>query len=190
MAGNKREWSMSRVGKKPIPVPDKTKITYKDRIITVQAEKGTLTRTIHPAVDLNIKDGVISVNVVKDDRKSRALQGLTRSLVANMVTGVNTGFERILEIHGIGYRAVINGNRIEFNLGYSQPVNFDLPEGISGTVDKKNVIRLTGIDKELLGQTAASIRQLRPPERYKGKGIKYAEEHIQRKAGKTGVKVV
>ena len=180
---------MSRVGKTPIPVPDKTKITYKNRVITVQAEKGALTMSIHPAVDLKIEDRVISVNVVKDDRKSRALQGLTRSLVANMVTGVNTGFERILEIHGIGYRAVINGNRIEFNLGYSKPVNFDLPEGISATIDKKNVIRLACIDKELLGHTAASIRRLRPPERYNGKGIKYAEERILRKAGKTGVKV-
>jgi len=189
MTGDKREWSMSRVGKTPIPVPDKTKITYKNRVITVQAEKGALTMSIHPAVDLKIEDRVISVNVVKDDRKSRALQGLTRSLVANMVTGVNTGFERILEIHGIGYRAVINGNRIEFNLGYSKPVNFDLPEGISATIDKKNVIRLACIDKELLGHTAASIRRLRPPERYNGKGIKYAEERILRKAGKTGVKV-
>ena len=180
---------MSRVGKAPIQIPDKTTIDYKNRVITVKAEKGVLSRSIHPAVELKIKDNIIAVDVVKDDRKSRALQGLTRSLVANMVTGVNTGFERILEIHGIGYRAVISGNRIELNLGYSQPVNFDLPEGISATVDKKNVIKLTGIDKELLGHTAASIRQLRPPERYKGKGIKYAEEHIQRKAGKTGVKM-
>jgi large subunit ribosomal protein L6 len=107
-----------------------------------------------------------------------------------MVTGVTKGFERVLEIHGIGYRAILNGNRIEFNIGYSHPVNFDLPEGVSVTIDKRNVIKLSGIDKELLGHTAASIRRLRPPERYKGKGIKYAEEHIQRKAGKTGVKVV
>ena len=113
-----------------------------------------------------------------------------RSLVSNMVICVNEGFERILEIHGIGYRAVLNDNRIEFNLGHSHPVNFDLPESVLATVDKKNVIRLTGIDKELLGHTAAAIRRLRPPERYKGKGIKYAEEHIQRKAGKAGVKVV
>ena len=180
---------MSRVGKMPIKIPDEIKITYKDRMITVSSEKGSLKRSIHPLVDLKIEDGIIRVNVIKDDRKSRAIQGLTRSLVFNMVAGVSNGFERVLEIHGIGYRAMLNDNRIEFNLGHSHPVNFDLPEGVSATVDKKNVIRLTGIDKELLGHTAAAIRRLRPPERYKGKGIKYAEERIQRKAGKTGVKV-
>jgi len=179
---------MSRVGKAPIPIPDNIKVKYKDRVITVESEKGSLTRGIHPAVDLKIEDGMIRVDVIKNNRTNRSLRGLTRSLVANMVTGVTKGFERVLEIHGIGYRAILNGNRIEFNLGYSHPVNFDLPEGVSATVDKKNVIRLTGIDKELLGHTAASIRRLRPPERYKGKGIKYAEERIQRKAGKTGVK--
>lgn len=179
---------MSRVGKTPIPIPDNIKIKYKGRVITVESKKGSLTRAIHSAVDLKIEDGMIRVDVVNDNRTNRALRGLTRSLIANMVTGVTKGFERVLEIHGIGYRAILNGNQIEFNLGYSHPVNFDLPEGVSATVDKKNVIRLTGIDKELLGHTAASIRRLRPPERYKGKGIKYAEERIQRKAGKTGVK--
>jgi large subunit ribosomal protein L6 len=179
---------MSRVGKTPIQIPDKTTIDYKNRVITVKAEKGTLSRSIHPAVELEIKDGVIEVHVVKDDRQSRALQGLTRSLVNNMVTGVTQGFEKVLEIHGIGYRAMLNGNRIDFTLGHSHPVSFDLPKGISASIDKKNVIRLNGIDKELLGKTAASIRQLRPPEQYKGKGIKYAQERIQRKAGKTGVK--
>jgi len=179
---------MSRVGKAPISIPDNIKIKYVDRVITVESEKGVLTRAIHPAVDLKIEDGMIRVDVVDNNRTNRALRGLTRSLVANMVTGVTKGFERILEIHGIGYRAILNDNRIEFNIGYSHPVNFDLPEGVSATVDKKNVIRLTGIDKELMGHTAASIRRLKPPERYKGKGIKYAEERIQRKAGKTGVK--
>jgi large subunit ribosomal protein L6 len=179
---------MSRVGKKPITIPDKTKITYKDGLITVQGEKGVLSRQIHAAVDLKIKDGTINVDLVKDDRNSRALRGLTRSLVANMVTGVSKGFERILEINGIGYRAMISGNTIEFNIGYSSPVKFDLPKGISASVDKRNIIKLSGIDKELLGQTAASIRRLRPPESYKGKGIKYAEERIQRKAGKAGAK--
>jgi large subunit ribosomal protein L6 len=179
---------MSRVGKAPISIPDKIKITYKDRILTVQGEKGTLARPVHSAVDLKIEDGTILVNVLNDDRTSRALRGLTRSLVANMVIGVSNGFERVLEINGIGYRAVLSGSCIEFNLGYSHPVKFDLPKGISASIDKKNVIRLTGIDKELLGHTAASIRRLRPPESYKGKGIKYAEERIQRKAGKAGAK--
>jgi large subunit ribosomal protein L6 len=126
--------------------------------------------------------------MVTETRENNALQGLTRSLVANMVTGVSNGFERVLEINGIGYRAELKGNSIVFSLGYSQPIDFNLPEGVAATVEKNNVVKLMGIDKELLGRTAASIRQLRPPEPYKGKGIKYAEEHIQRKAGKTGTK--
>jgi large subunit ribosomal protein L6 len=179
---------MSRVGKKPIPVPDKAKITYKDRVLIVKGDKGSLTREIHPAVDLEIADNVIKVLLIKDDRESRALQGLTRSLVANMVTGVSTGFERVLEINGIGYRAELKGQNIIFNLGFSNPVTFPLPEGVSATSEKNNIVKLSAIDKELLGRTAASIRQLRPPEPYKGKGIKYAEEYVQRKAGKTGTK--
>jgi large subunit ribosomal protein L6 len=185
---SKEERSMSRVGKKPIPVPDKTKIQYQNRVITVQGEKGTLTRELHPAVDLQIENNVIHVTMEKETRENQALQGLTRSLVANMVTGVSNGFERVLEINGIGYRAELKGTRIVFNLGYSQPIDFDLPEGVSANIEKNNVVKLSGIDKELLGRTAATIRQLRPPEPYKGKGIKYAEEYIQRKAGKTGTK--
>lgn len=179
---------MSRVGRKPIPIPDKIKITYKDRHISVEGQKGSLQKTVHPAVDLDIGKDEIRVKVVRDDRKSRALQGLTRSLVANMVIGVHDGFERMLEINGIGYRAKVEGNRIQFNLGYSHPISLDLPEGITASVAKNNVIKLAGIDKEKLGQTAAAIRRLRPPEPYKGKGIKYAGEYIQRKAGKTGTK--
>jgi len=179
---------MSRVGKKPIPVSGKTKITYKDRLITVQGEKGTLTRTIHPSMDLAIETDTITVTMAKETQENRALQGLTRSLVANMVTGVDQGFKKVLEINGIGYRASLSGNTIVLNLGFSHPINFDLPKGISAEVDKNNTITLSGIDKELLGQTAASIRSLRPPEPYKGKGIKYADEYVQRKAGKTGTK--
>lgn len=179
---------MSRVGKKPIPLPGKTKITYKDRVITVQGEKGTLTRTVHPAIDLEVENDTIRVTMEQETRENRALQGLTRSLVANMVIGVNTGFKRVLEINGIGYRASVSGSTIVFNLGFSHPVNFDLPDGIAAEIDKNNTVTLSGINKELLGQTAASIRSLRPPEPYKGKGIKYAEEYIQRKAGKTGTK--
>ncbi len=179
---------MSRVGKKPIQIPDKIKVTYKDRLLMVKGPKGTLTRSIHPAVDLNIEPKNIQVSVIVDSRTNRAYQGLMRSLIQNMVTGVNIGFERVLEINGIGYRAMLKGNRIELNLGFSHPVQFDLPEGISASIDRKNVIKLNGIDKELLGQTAASIRQLKPPEPYKGKGVKYAEERIKLKAGKTGTK--
>ncbi len=178
---------MSRIGKKPIPIPDKIKITYDNRVINVQGEKGNLSRTIHQALDLKIEDGVITVIPKKDDKNSNALQGLTRTLVSNMITGVSKGFERVLEINGIGYRAELSGNNIVFNLGYSHPINFGIPAGVSVSVEKSNV-RLSGIDKEQLGHMAAAIRRLRPPEPYKGKGVKYVEEHIQRKAGKTGTK--
>jgi large subunit ribosomal protein L6 len=179
---------MSRVGKKPISIPDKVDVSLQDRLVTVKGSKGTLSRTIHDDVNLDINGNVIQVMIQNEDRKSRALQGLTRSLVDNMVTGVSNGFERVLEINGIGYRAEVKGQALVLNLGYSNPVNFDLPDGVSASVDRNTVIRLTAIDKEKLGQTAASIRKLRPPEPYKGKGIKYAEERIIRKAGKTGTK--
>jgi large subunit ribosomal protein L6 len=179
---------MSRVGKKPISVPEKVDVSYKDRLITVKGRKGTLSRTIHDDVDLKLEDNQIQVEIRQQDRKTRALQGLTRSLVDNMVTGVSSGFERVLEINGIGYRAEVKGQSLVLNLGFSNPVNFDLPDGVSASVDRNTIIKLTAIDKEKLGQTAASIRKLRPPEPYKGKGIKYAEERIIRKAGKTGTK--
>ncbi|MFP4346815.1 MAG: 50S ribosomal protein L6 [Thermodesulfobacteriota bacterium] len=179
---------MSRVGKKPIPVADKTKISYKDRVLTVQGEKGSLTRTIHPDVDLDVQEKEILVTLNREDRNTRALQGLTRSLVDNMVVGVSKGFERVLEINGIGYRAEVSGNSIVFNLGFSHPINYKIPDGITVSVEKNTVVKLSGIDKEALGHMAASIRRLRPPEPYKGKGVKYAEERIQRKAGKTGAK--
>ncbi|MCP4112956.1 MAG: 50S ribosomal protein L6 [Desulfobacteraceae bacterium] len=178
---------MSRVGKKPIPIPGNAKIGYENRLFTVQGEKGKLARSIHPSVDLKIEDGIINVVMVTDNRVNQGLQGLTRTLVSNMVTGVTKGFERVLEINGIGYRAEVKANVVVFNLGYSHPINFDIPEGVSVSVEK-NIVKLSGIDKEKLGHTAAAIRRLRPPEPYKGKGIKYAEEHIQRKAGKTGTK--
>lgn len=179
---------MSRVAKKPIPVPDKTKLDYKDRILTIQGSKGTLSRTIHPLVDLTILQDVVRVTGTVESRESRALQGLTRSLVANMVTGVSKGFEKALEINGIGYRAELKGKQIVFHLGYSHPIEFDLPEGITASVERGNVIKISGIDKEQVGHTAAAIRRLRPPEPYKGKGIKYAKEQIRKKAGKTGTK--
>ena len=179
---------MSRVGKKPIPIPEKTKITFKDRELTVQGQKGTLSRAIHPDVDLAIEPGIMHVKTISEGRSNRAIQGLVRTLVANMVHGVNQGFERVLEISGIGYRAEVAGNTIVLNLGYSHPINFELPEGIAAKVERNTIIHLSGIDKELVGQTAASIRRLRPPEPYKGKGIKYGGERIRKKAGKTGTK--
>jgi len=121
------------------------------------------------------------LKLTTDDKNTRALQGLSRSLIANMVKGVNDGFERVLEINGIGYRALMQGNTMVLNLGYSHPINFNLPDGISASVEKNNIIKLSGIDKEKLGLVSAAIRRLRPPEPYKGKGIKYAEEHIHKK---------
>lgn len=179
---------MSRVGKKPILVPANTRISYRDRALTIEGQKGQLSRDIHPAVDLTIGDGVVHVRLAMETRTSRALQGLTRSLVANMLTGVSQGFERVLEINGIGYRAEVKGQTLVFQLGFSTPKEFELPEGVSATVEKNTILKLAGIDKEELGRVAAAIRRLRPPEPYKGKGIKYTEERIQKKAGKTGTK--
>jgi large subunit ribosomal protein L6 len=179
---------MSRVGKKPIPIPPDTKVVCQDRALVVEGKKGKLSRTLHPAVDLTIGNGMVNVVLATEAKNGRALQGLTRSLVANMVIGVSQGFERVLEINGIGYRAEVKGSTLVFQLGFSAPKDFELPAGVSATVEKNTILKLAGIDKEELGRTAAAIRRLRPPEPYKGKGIKYAEERIQKKAGKTGTK--
>lgn len=176
---------MARVGGKPIQLSEKIKVSYENKRVTVSGDNGTLQRDIHPDVDLDIQDGVLNVVVFQADRRRLALQGLTRSLINNMVVGVEKGFERSLEINGIGYRAELKGSSIVFHLGYSHPIAFALPEGITAKIEK-NIVTLSGINKELLGQVAASIRKLRPPEPYKGRGIKYAGEYIQRKAGKTG----
>ena len=177
---------MSRIGKKPIQTPNNVKVTYADKLLTVAGDKGTLKRTIHPLVDLQIEENQITVLTVSKDKKVTAFQGLTRALIANMVTGVTDGFQRLLEVNGIGYRTELKDKTIVLNIGYSHSIEFELPESVSAEVEKTS-IKLFGIDKEELGQTAAAIRRLRPPEPYKGKGIKYAEEYIQKKAGKTGV---
>jgi large subunit ribosomal protein L6 len=179
---------MSRVGKKPIPIPEKTKLTLTEGVLTVQGKNGSLTQAIHPDVVLEIGKEEVKLTPKKDDRKTRALQGTMRSIVDNMIAGVSKGFERVLEIHGIGYRAEAKCSNIIFSLGYSHPIDFALPKGVSVTIEKNNIVKLSGIDKQLIGQTAARIRQLRPPEPYKSKGVKYAEEYIQRKAGKSGTK--
>lgn len=183
----KRGVTMSRIGKKPVIVPDKAKITFDGNVFKVQGPKGTLERTVHSSVELKIEDNIINVIPADASRQTRALQGMTRALIANMVTGVTTGFERILEVNGIGYKAEVKDDVISFSLGYSHPVDFKLPPDITASVDK-NQIKLSGYDKETLGQIAANIRKLRPPEPYKGKGVKFLEETIQRKAGKTGKK--
>ncbi len=178
---------MSRVGKRPVPVPDGVEISYKGRKLSVKGPKGALSRSIHDDIELAIRDGLIHVTESGNGKKTRAIQGLTRTLVANMVHGVTQGFERILEIVGVGYRVSLKSDVLTFALGYSHPIVYSLPSGITASVDKSRVV-LSGIDKQLLGATAATIRGFRKPEPYKGKGIKYAEERIRRKVGKTGAK--
>ncbi|MBW1650186.1 MAG: 50S ribosomal protein L6 [Deltaproteobacteria bacterium] len=178
---------MSRIGKKPIKIPEDVKIKYQDNLVEVSGKNGKMFRTIHPDINIEIKEGFLHVFTPKKTGKMRAMHGLYRSLLANMVTGVSIGFERILEINGIGYKAEVHGDTIVFNLGFSHPVNFKLQGSITAKTEK-NLLKLFGSDKEKLGLTAALIRDLRPPEPYKGKGIKYIEEHIRRKAGKTGTK--
>ncbi len=175
---------MSRIGKKPIQIPEKTEVTYKDGFVKVKGPMGSLEGTVHSTIELKVEDGVINVVIVSKDKSADAFQGMTRALVANMVLGVSKGFERTLEVNGIGYKAEVKGSTLILNVGYSQPVNFELPKEITAVVEK-NLIKLTGIDKQLIGQTAAEVRKVRPPEPYKGKGIKYVEEYIQKKAGKT-----
>lgn len=179
---------MSRVGKQPIAVPDSVNITYDNRRLKIKGPKGELSRVIHPDVDLGVKDGFIHVIPSSKMKQTRALQGLTRTLVANMVVGVTQGFERGLDVVGVGYRVDLKSNVLTLALGYSHPVVYKLPEGISASIEKKNRIVLSGIDKELLGSTAAAIREFRRPEPYKGKGIKYVEEQIRRKVGKSAGK--
>ncbi len=177
---------MSRIGKKPIPLTKDVKVTYENRTLEVKGPRGTLGRTIHPAVELEINPTEIKVFPKDSTPANWRYWGLERTLVANMVTGVTTGFTRTLEIVGTGYKVEDKGSHLVFNLGYSHPIEFKLPTGITAQVEKANRLILQGSDKESLGQTAAIIRQMRPPEPYKGKGIKYAEEVIRRKVGKSG----
>ena len=176
---------MSRIGKKPIPIPKGVEIRQQGDLITVKGPKGELSRTIRTDVQIQIEDDQIHVSVANGGKSAKAFHGLFRSLIGNMVTGVTQGFEKILEIVGVGYRAELSGNKATFHLGYSHPIVFDLPNGIEAKIEK-NRVTLMGIDKELLGMTAAKIRSFRKPEPYKGKGIKYVDETIRRKAGKTG----
>ncbi|MBW1858721.1 MAG: 50S ribosomal protein L6 [Deltaproteobacteria bacterium] len=180
---------MSRVGKQPIPIPDKVNVVYESHRLKVKGPKGELSRVLNADVDLSVKDGIIQVISSGKMKQSRALQGLTRTLVSNMIVGVTQGFERILDVTGVGYRVELKSNVLTMSLGYSHPVVYKLPEGISASVGKNRIV-LSGIDKELLGSAAATIRKFRSPEPYKGKGIKYAEEQIKRKVGKTAGKAV
>ena len=177
---------MSRIGKKPIPIASGVKVTLNGPNIKVEGPKGRLERTIHDQVEVKLVENELLVSP-RSGLSGTALLGLSRSLIANMVDGVTTGFSRVLEVNGVGYRAELKGKTLNLSLGYSHPVEYPLPEGITADIDAKaNTITLSGIDKELVGATAAKIRSFRKPEPYKGKGIKYADERIMRKAGKTG----
>jgi len=179
---------MSRIGKLPIEIPKGVKISFTDSVLSVQGPNGSLTRQIMSVVSLDIRDVAIQVTRCDDSTAARAAHGLTRTLINNMVVGVTKGFQRDLEINGVGYRAEVKDKELVLALGYSHPVNFPIPDGISISVEKMTKLAVKGFDKELVGQTAAKIRSFRSPEPYKGKGIKYADETILRKAGKTGKK--
>jgi large subunit ribosomal protein L6 len=179
---------MSRVGKLPITIPKGVNVTLGDSVLTVKGPKGTLARSIPSNLNIEIGQEAIEFKRKDDSIQSRSLHGLIRALVSNMVRGVSEGFTKGLEIQGTGYRAEVQGNNLNLNLGYSHPILFPLPEGIKASVERANIIRLEGIDVEILGETAARIRALRPAEPYKGKGVRYAGEQIHRKVGKTGSK--
>jgi len=179
---------MSRIGNKPITVPEGVEVKLDGQHITVKGPKGTLERDVHSNIKVSINDNIITVERPNDEPQNRSLHGLTRTLINNMIVGVLNEYKRELEINGVGYRAQKKGNNLVMNLGYSHPVEMEAPQGITFDVPNPNQIIVRGIDKELVGQTAAVIRTKRPPEVYRGKGIKFAEEHIRRKEGKAGKK--
>ena len=179
---------MSRIGNKPITVPEGVEVKLDGNKITVKGPKGTLERDIHPNMNVTLDNNVITVTRNDDEPANRSLHGLTRTLINNMVNGVVNEYTRELEINGVGYRAAKQGNKLVLTLGYSHPVEMVEPEGIKYEVPAPNQIIVKGVDKELVGQMAAVIRTKRPPEVYRGKGIKYVEERIRRKVGKTGKK--
>ena len=175
---------MSRIGKLAVTIPSGVKIAVDDSAVKLEGPKGKLAASIPSGVQVTVEGNVVRVERDNEERKVRALHGLTRKLIANMAAGVSQGFTRVLEINGVGYRAEVRGQEIHMTLGYSHPVMFPLPPGITASVERQIIITLSGADRQLLGETAAKIRSLRPPEPYKGKGIKYREEVIKRKAGK------
>jgi large subunit ribosomal protein L6 len=175
---------MSRIGRKPVPVPDAVTVEIAPGNIAVKGPKGELRQTLSPEMRVEQEDGAVTVARPTDRGEHRALHGLTRSLIANMVEGVTDGFEKRLEIQGVGYRAALKGKKLELALGYSHPVAIDAPEGIDFEVPQPTEIVVKGIDKQLVGQVAADIRKRRPPEPYKGKGIRYKDEQVLRKVGK------
>jgi large subunit ribosomal protein L6 len=180
---------MSRVGKKLIPIPAKVEIKIDGQTVTVKGPKGTLSHDVHPRIQVKTENGEVTVTRGTDERQDRALHGLTRALIANMVTGVSEGYRRTLIIEGVGYQADLRGQDAVFKLGYSHEIVMTPPDGIAFEVPKgqrPSIVHVDGIDKQLVGQVAANIRELRPPEPYLGKGIRYSDEVIRRKAGKSG----
>jgi large subunit ribosomal protein L6 len=179
---------MSRVGKNPIQIPDKVKIDFKDPLLEVSGPNGALNMRVVPHVKLEIDDNEIRVTPKDNHRKTRAMHGLMRSLINNMVTGVSQGFQKSLEIQGVGYRAETDGKTLTLNVGYSHPVLIPTPEGLTIEVEKNNIVHVKGIDKQRVGEMAARIRRVRKPEPYGGKGIRYVGEQVRRKVGKAGAK--
>jgi len=175
---------MSRIGRKPVTVPAGVEVEIGGGAVTVKGPKGTLSERVNPEITVSLDDGTLTVARPTDRGDHRALHGLTRSLVANMVTGVTDGFEKRLEIQGVGYRAALRGSDLEMQLGFSHPVQVKAPEGITFEVPQPTQIIVRGISKQVVGETAAQIRKWRPPEPYKGKGIRYADEYVARKVGK------
>jgi large subunit ribosomal protein L6 len=179
---------MSRVGKLPVPIPENVTVSIKDRTITVEGPRGTMSQDFSPLVEVTSDDGAVVVNRVNDSKRARAFHGLYRNLIRNMVTGVTTGFSRTLLITGVGYRAEVKDNTLVLNLGYSTPIEYPIPEGLTITTDGPNKFTVSGNSKQEVGKAASELRSLRPPEPYKGKGVKYEEERIVRKVGKAGIK--
>ena len=179
---------MSRIGRKPIPIPANVDVKIEDGVVTVKGAKGTLSQKIHSNMTVEIKDGEVHVTRPNDEKENRSLHGLTRTLIANMVEGVTNGFKKELEVNGVGFRVQKQGNDLVMNIGYSHPVVISEVPGITIDVPAPNRIVVSGPDKQMVGQFAAEIRKKRPPEPYKGKGIRYADEHVRLKEGKAGVK--
>ena len=179
---------MSRIGLKPIAIPAGVDVSINGNAVTVKGPNGTLTMDKHPNISVSINDGEVNVARPNDDKENRALHGLTRALIANMVEGVTNGFKKVLEVNGVGYRVQMQGANLVMNLGFSHQVTRTAPQGVKIECPSANQIVISGADKQAVGQFAAQVREKRPPEPYKGKGIKYAEEHIRRKEGKAGKK--
>ena len=178
---------MSRIGSSPITLPGNVEITIDGTHVTVKGPKGTLERDVDERMSLTLDDGVLSIQRRNDERETKAIHGLTRALLNNMVVGVSDGFRKELQMVGVGYRANLQGKRLELQVGFSHPVHLEATEGIDFEVPEPTKIIISGIDKERVGQVAADIRRVRPPEPYKGKGIRYVDEYVRKKAGKAGV---